>query len=191
MTTPIDIMRPLYKWKPVRWEKCLALYELASQCDNAIVELGSYDGNGTIALALGAKRDYQVYGIDQYKRSTGIYHQEFYASDEQDLHSNANKCGVKLTTIRMDAIEAASHWVTMYGDKKPISLVIWDISLPNRMPQDFLAWSELIEPGGMYLMKDNHKWELGWRDLVNALPNNWKIDYMKYEACLWGVRRIK
>lgn len=185
MTTPIDIMKPLYKWKPVRWEKCLALYELASYCNNAIVELGSYNGNGTIALALGAKRPYQVYGIDQYKRSSGIYHQEFYASDEQDLHSNAAKCNVQINTVKADAVQAAKNW-----DNGPVSLVVWDISLPNRMPDDFLAWTEHIEPGGLYLMKDNHKWELGWRDLVNALPNNWKIDYMKYEACLWGVRKL-
>lgn len=186
MATPIDIMKSLYKWKSVRWQKCLALYELARHCDNAIVELGSYDGNGTIALALGAKRPYQVYGVDQYKRSTGIYHQEFYASDEQDLHRNAAKCGVKIRTIKADAVEAAKG----FGDG-PISLVVWDISLPNRMPDDFLAWSDLIEPGGMYLMKDNHKWELGWRDLVDNLPDNWAIDYMKYEACLWGVKRIR
>lgn len=183
----LEIMRPLYKWKSVRWQKCLTLYDLAYQATSAIVELGSYDGNGTIALALGAQagNNAPVYGVDQYVRSTGIYHQEFYASDEGKLHRNASLCGVGIETIKADTRDAARWW-----DRGLISLVVWDLSLPDRMPDDFTAWMNLIEPGGLYVMKDNPKWDFSFnlaRDV--ALEAGWSVDFIKLEACLWGLKK--
>lgn len=183
----LQVMRPLYQWKAVRWQKCLALYELARLVELPIVELGSYDGNGTIALALGAKagNNAPVYGVDQYKRSSGIYHQEFYASDEQDLHRNAENCGVEIVTIKADARQAALDW-----NNGPVSLVIWDISLPDRMPGDWEAWRDLIDPGGLFVMKDNHSWDLGFGSLLNlAKKKGWGVGIWNGKACLWGLQK--
>lgn len=44
---------PLFDWPSVRRHKCLTLYTLARRVEHgAIVELGTYHGTGTIALAL-------------------------------------------------------------------------------------------------------------------------------------------
>lgn len=185
MTTSIDIIKPLYEWTSVRWNKCLALYEFAKQATGPIVELGCYDGNGTLALAIGSRdgNGVPVYGIDQFKRFTGLYQQQFYPEDEARLKEYLSVVGVAdiVTVIKATSEEASTAW-----DKGDINLLVWDISLP-RLYQDWLLWEPYIK--GLFLAKDTSVFDFGWREVYgHAMANGWQKGPILPDACLYGVR---
>jgi hypothetical protein len=184
----LEEMKDLFEWTSVRWEKCLTLYELAKQATGPIVELGAYDGNGTIALALGSKagNGYSVYAIDQWQRFTGLYQQQFYPEDRGRLIENASKAGVVdiIKTVQEDAARPIHIWTI-----GPAALVIWDISLP-RLFEDWQAWHPHIAPGGLFVGKDTTVWDFGWQQVQqDAIERGWIVELAKMEACLWGVRK--
>ena len=181
----LDPMKNLFEWTSVRWEKCLTLYELARQATGPIVELGAFDGNGTIALALGSKAGNRVpvYGVDQWERFTGLYQQQFYPEDRDRLIDNIIKTQVLgiVETIKSDAVGLSNRW-----EHGPVSLLVWDISLP-RLFEDWQAWHRHIAPGGLFVGKDTTIWDFGWQEVQqDALEKGWTVELAKLEACLWG-----
>lgn len=181
---PLDPMRHLFEWTSVRWNKCLELYELGKAATGPIVELGAYDGNGTIALALGAQDGHgaHVYGVDQWQRFTGLYQQQFYPEDRDKLLENAAAAGVRIALVQDDVERAAGMW-----DDEAVSLVVWDVSLP-RIPRDFMAWRNKIMPGGLFVAKDTTTFDFGWPEVRRAAAD-WDLVLDKVEACLWGIRK--
>lgn len=180
----IDVIRPLFDWTSVRWNKCLALYDLAKQATGPIVELGAFDGNGTIALALGAKagNGMPVYGVDQWRTFTGLYRQRFAPTDKDNLIKNARAAGVTISLVHADSETAAAEW--KHG---PIALLVWDISLP-RMIDDFLAWQDHIAPGGLFVGKDTRAFDFGWPEVWRT-ATDWELIMENPEACLWAIQK--
>jgi predicted O-methyltransferase YrrM len=183
----LEIMKPLFDWPSVRWNKCLALYDMARKQTRPIVELGAYTGNGTIALGLGSRdgNNVPVYGIDQWLRFTGLYQQQFYPQDKQECERNIKTVGLdNITLVQGDLREVAANW--QYG---PISMLVWDVSLPT-LKDDFVAWKYLVEPGGLFVAKDTTVWDFGWRGVVDVGYNEgWNVVFESYESCLFGIRK--
>lgn len=184
----LDPMKDLFDWPSVRWNKCLTLYELARDATGPIVELGAFDGNGTIALALGSKAGNRqpVYAVDQWVRFTGLYQQQFYPDDMDKLVLNAVKADVidYIWPIQADVGKLAERW-----DIGPIALLVWDISLP-RLFEDWQAWYGHIVSGGLFVGKDTTVWDFGWREVQeDALRQGWQVILEKTEACLWAVQK--
>lgn len=184
MSHHLDPMKDLFEWTSVRWEKCLALYALATAALGPIVELGAYDGNGTIALALGAKagNNVPVYGVDQWLRFTGLYQQQFYPEDKLTLIKNAAAAGVTVIPVQGDIVQVGIDW--QHG---PVSMVVWDVSLP-RLLKDFSVWQHHIMPGGLFVAKDTSVFDFGWQDVIQAAPG-WPVFLEKPEACLWAIQK--
>ena len=179
-------IKPLFEnWPSVRWNKCLYLFQFAKQATGPIVELGCYDGNGTLALALGSQagNNVPVYAIDKFERFTGLYQQQFYPEDEQRLNDNLRIMRLEdnVTIIKGDSETVAEIWP---GDS--INLLMWDISLP-RLYEDWLCWYKYVN--GLFLAKDTTTYDFGWQKVYkDAIERGWRGGPMLPEACLWGVR---
>lgn len=189
MTTPIDEMKDLFEWTSVRWNKCLTLYQLAQEATGPIAELGTYNGNGTIALGLGSRdgNNVQIYGVDQWQRFTGLYAQQFYASDYDDCKANIAKVGLKnIELVKGNSKFIGQTWLNRYPK---LSAVVWDISLPQ-LYSDWQAWRINIKPGGLFVAKDTTIYDFGWLDVKReALELGWQPVFEDKEACLYAVRK--
>jgi len=180
----LEQIKPLFEWTSVRWNKCQVLYDLAKQATGPIVELGAYDGNGTLALGLGSKAGNKVpvYGIDQWQRFTGLYAQQFYPEDYDRFVQNIIKADLSqiIQPIKGESGKVAQVW------EKEIALLVWDISLP-RLRQDWVWWHKHIK--GMFVAKDTTTFDFGWLDVKGyALKEGWQAGPEWPEACLWSVR---
>lgn len=128
------------------------LYQLGqfNQCDGAIVEIGSWKGKSTIALALGAAKVHQekIYAIDPHK----ILPEEKYFEDtEAEFYANIKEVGMdgQVTALIMTSQEAARGW------NKPIRL-LW-IDGDHRYESaklDFTLWEPHVVEGGILAMHD-------------------------------------
>jgi predicted O-methyltransferase YrrM len=128
------------------------LYHLGqiNQCDGVIVEIGSWQGKSTIALAMGAARVHRekIYAIDPH----AIQPEEGYPEDTRSAFTaNIREAGLDSQVIPMimTSKEAASDW------SQPIRL-LW-IDGDHRyesVKQDFLLWEPFVVDGGIIAMHD-------------------------------------
>jgi MMP 1-O-methyltransferase len=128
------------------------LYHLGqiNQCDGVIVEIGSWQGKSTIALALGAaKADREkIYAIDPH----AIQLEEGYLEDTRfAFMANIRQAGIdgQVIPMIMTSKEAARDW------SQPIRL-LW-IDGDHRyesVKQDFLLWEPFVAYGGIIAMHD-------------------------------------
>lgn len=181
----LEIIKPLFDWTSVRWNKCLVLYDLAKQATGPIVELGAYDGNGTLALALGSQAGNRVpvYAVDKWERFTGLYRQEFYSEDYTRFMTNVETIGVQDVVVPM---KGDSEFIGLDWINGKIDLLVWDISLP-RLVRDWTIWHRRVS--GLFVAKDTLAFDFGWQ-LVKmlALESGWQ-PYLDWpEACLWSVK---
>lgn len=93
-------------------EEIAYLFELA-QCvrDGCIIEVGSWRGRSTAALALGSQRGYKipVYAIEPHEDSLGRYGGHFGSADRVKFFENMLKIGA-LDVVRL--INLSSSYVT-------------------------------------------------------------------------------
>lgn len=136
------------KWHPIRYAKCLALFELAQGVkDGNIVELGTFRGLGAIALSLGATQP--VYTIDSYKQNTDSQGYAYTSNDQLRFWENRSKAGVNPRLIEGDA--------RMEGHMTPresVGLLFWDLGEKGRLVDDIKAWLPALRPDGLVAVKD-------------------------------------
>jgi predicted O-methyltransferase YrrM len=128
------------------------LYHLGqfNQREGAIVEIGSWKGKSTIALALGAAKVHQekIYAIDPHK----IFPEEKYFEDtEAEFFANIKQAGIdsQVAPMIMTSEEAARGW------NKPVRL-LW-IDGDHRYESiklDFALWEPHVVEGGILAMHD-------------------------------------
>lgn len=146
------------------------LTRLASEViTGVIVELGAYRGEGTAALCRGAS--VPVYTIDDYRPKQGWAGEHYGYTDYKRFMDNV---GTAATLI----IENIS---LVKWPAKNISLLIWDLGLPDRLTNDFDTWQDRVT--GKFVIHDTEDQKLGSRELN---PPGWR----KYkDGVFWILER--
>lgn len=134
------------------------LTRLASEVSKGvIVELGAYRGEGTAALCRGAK--VPVYAIDDYQSKQGWAGEHYGYADYKKFTDNA---GSSATLI----IENISQ---VKWPAKNISLLVWDLGMPDRLADDFDTWKDRVI--GKLVIHDTDDQRLGSAELN---PPGWR-----------------
>jgi hypothetical protein len=126
--------------------------------DSCIVELGTYHGKGTVALAQGvvlSGNDVEVITVDDYKEKKGWIGERYCPEDAQVFYANIKSVGIHITHSRMNFDDAVKMWT------RPIGLLYWDPGCVERFENDWLNWSPFIIPDGVFIVKDTPSGHLG------------------------------
>lgn len=144
-----------------------ALYRLSQRVtDGVIVELGAYVGRSAIALAWDSVLP--VYSVDDYSKHVDWSGRAYGALNEAEYRRKIEAAQVHTTLIKSDVQEAGLKWA------RPIGLLVWDVSEPKRLYDDWLIWREYIVVGGFALLRDTFDKRLGSDDVI-------KHEYVNHE----------
>ena len=183
----LSVERPLFDWPGARWGKCLALYTYARRCTKGpIIELGTYHGCGSIALALGNRDGHQVpfYTIDPFVDYAGwIGGEHYYPQDLDVFKSNLEKLDL---TNHVALIQERSEDVAQWFDDQ-YEFLFWDIG-GSRLFDDYLDWYGLCALGGTIAVKDLTSWSFGFDDVAeHALENGFVTQDHFRPGCIWTL----
>jgi predicted O-methyltransferase YrrM len=129
---------------------CLFKLGQFDQAKGAIVEIGSWKGKSTVALALGAARVHKekVYAIDPHR----IQPEEGYFEDTgAEFLANLSRLGLndRVVPLMMTSAEACRGW------DQPVRLLWIDGDHRYEAAKlDFAAWEPHLVPGGILAMHD-------------------------------------
>lgn len=162
------------------------LTKLASQVNEGfIVELGTYHGKGTIALAKEAK--VRVYTIDDFEEKHGWIGERYGPEDEEVFWDNINNAGLEneIVHVKMTFEEAAEQW------QWDIGLLYWDPGMIGRFRQDFMDWNTFVIPGGIFIAKDTAQGHLGTFGLINEVIRMGSWERFDYWQGVSFLRRLR
>lgn len=133
--------------------------------EDCIVEVGSYRGRSTTALALGSKAA-PVYAIDPHESFEGIYGGEFGPADRRAFFENLLKAGVveRVRLVNLSSEGASQGWNRTIG-------LLWidgDHSLEGTR-RDFDAWRPFLQPGSIVAFHDARDPDGGPARLIETL----------------------
>lgn len=152
------------------------LTQLASEVTEGvgvIVELGAYQGEGTLALCRGANNT--IIAIDDFADRQGWAGENYRPIDEWVFKNRLINQNIIL--INNDIILASQDWV--YGS---IGLLVWDLGIPDRLQGDFEQWQDKVS--GKFVVHDTDDQRLGSKELN---PIGWR----KYkEGVFWILERL-
>ncbi len=115
LPSPQDIRLMLTVEGKILPEEALLLYRLASRVqDGCIVEIGSYRGQSTVALALGARSGHQapVFAIEPHENFTGVQGGQFGPADRVAFCQNLLQAGCleSVRLINLPSQQVAASW---------------------------------------------------------------------------------
>ncbi len=131
------------------------LFELASRVtDRCILEVGSYRGKSTVALALGSQAgsNVPVYAIEPHENHVGISGKRFGSADRIAFFKNLLRanCAEVVRLLNVSSEMVSGTWV------EPIGL-LW-IDGDHRyaaVKRDFECWEPFVAKGGLILFHDS------------------------------------
>jgi predicted O-methyltransferase YrrM len=135
-------------------DEARCLFDLARTArDGVIVEIGSYHGKSTVALALGSQMgaDLPVYAIDPMMPWSGLRGRAFGPDDKAVLCRNLLLAGVtrQVWVVQLASLEAVAGW------RKPIALLFLDGDHSYKAVRgDVEAWSAHLQPDGHLVLDD-------------------------------------
>lgn len=158
------LLESMFPMPAPRREKCRALFRHAQKVrpGHAIVELGTAEGCGAIALALGAKTGVRVFTIDDFEHRRGWAAEPYSPENERTCTANFENAGVDVTIVKSSVEIAHKEWFA------PIDLLHWDLGMFSGMERDFYNWEPLVVKGGKLLMHDTMDRRLGSNGLENS-----------------------
>jgi predicted O-methyltransferase YrrM len=165
-------------------DECLLLMRLASQVrDGAIVEIGSYRGRSTLALAMGSARgaSVPVFAIEPHAEFTGVLGARFGPEDKAAFERNISRSGLSFLVhlVSESSQAAASRW------NAPVGL-LW-IDADHRyhaVKKDFELWSPFLLANGRIAFDDSTRAGLGPHTLIREI-----LAHEAYE-CLQIVGKV-
>lgn len=132
------------------------LYDLAKGVDknSVIVEIGSFRGRSTVALALGTKsgQGCRIYAIDPHFNFTGIKGGKFSEKDMAALYKNLTRANVgdKVAVICLPSLQIAQSW-----NDKNIGLLWLDGDHKyESVKADFESWLPFLVNGALVVLDD-------------------------------------
>jgi predicted O-methyltransferase YrrM len=145
------------------------LYELAAGVTTGvIVEVGTFHGKSTVALALGAQAGARprVFGVDPFVTFTGEYGRTFTPAEKIPLLQNLLLAGVAehVWLLQTTSQQAAAGWTEPIG-------FLWidgDHSYDGARG-DFTAWAAHLVPGGHVAFHDSRGERSGATRLVREV----------------------
>jgi len=145
------------------------LFELASKVsEGCIIEVGSYRGRSTVALALGTQRGKQlpVYAIEPHERFTGLLGGQFGPWDRVEFFKNMlrTQCAETVRLLNISSEVVSKGW------SQPISL-LWidgDHSYEGTR-RDFDCWAKFVIPTGFIAFHDSLDEKLGPKKLIDEV----------------------
>jgi hypothetical protein len=145
------------------------LYDLGrSATGGCIVEIGSFHGKSTVALALGARAGgkARVYAVDPYVSFVGACGGRFAPEDKTALLRNLLLAGVadQVWLLHVPSAHAAEGWT------EPIALLWIDGDHTHvAVKTDVGAWEPFLVAGGLMAFHDSLDAELGPRRIIDEL----------------------
>jgi len=133
------------------------LMELAKSTppETVIVEIGSYRGRSTIALAFGSREGNgnRVYAIDPHSKFLGILGGTFGPSDQANFYDNivSAKVGEIVCSVSLPSLAAARSW----SDRNVSLLWVDGDHSYKAVREDFEAWKSFVIRGGIVAFHDN------------------------------------
>jgi hypothetical protein len=141
--------------------ECLLLFDLASQVSlGCIVEIGSYRGRSTVALALGslAKSRVPIYAIEPHESFKGVLGGDFGPKDRIEFFKNILRTGVGEI---VHLVNLSSEVVSKGWDKEISLLWIDGNHRYEAVKRDFLCWEPFVVKGGLIAFHDSTNLNLG------------------------------
>ncbi|MDX1530869.1 MAG: class I SAM-dependent methyltransferase [Rhodothermales bacterium] len=153
-------------------DECLLLMELAAAVeDGAIVEIGSYRGRSTVALAIGSQcgNGRPVYAVEPHEEFVGEFGAHFGPADRTAFFKNVLRCHASETVrlINLPAETVARSW------DLPIGL-LW-IDGDHRyeaVKKDYEMWTPHLRPGTLVCFDDSATGKGGPHRLVSELTQS-------------------
>ncbi len=150
-------------------EEAALLYDLARQVeDGCILEIGSYRGRSTVALALGARAGLgpPVFAIEPHEPFSGVLGGNFGPADRGAFYRNMLRSGCfeEVRLINLDSATVAPGW------RKPIGL-LWidgDHSYEG-VKRDFECWFPHLTDEAKIAFDDSLDPELGPARLIREI----------------------
>lgn len=142
-------------------EEAELLYQLAARVrSGSIVEIGSYHGKSTVALALGSRDHHRVpvYAVDPNEVFTGVLGGQFGPVDRAEFLANLLRCGVA-ETVRVVNLKSRQAAAGLQG---PVGL-LW-IDGDHRyeaVKEDLDCWQPHLLPGALVALHDSKDPNLG------------------------------
>lgn len=133
----------------------LAAQVPAGQC---IVEIGSYRGRSTIALAYGAPDGVLVYAVDPHEEHT-VMGLPFGMADNQAFMANVSRAGLghKIRVVNLPASVGRKHW---FGWQNVGLFFIDGAHEYDAVRQDVEVWGWYLVNGGLLTLHDSSgTWE--------------------------------
>jgi predicted O-methyltransferase YrrM len=153
-------------------EEALFLHELAKLVnpDNGIVEIGSYEGKSTVALASGAREGVITYAIDPHTGDISEANAGILVDTYEKFISNIETANLstRVNAKRMTSVEASSLY-----DGKPIGLLFIDgWHSTQAVVEDIESWAPFLDENAIIVFDDWNDPEVkaGIRAKDHALP---------------------
>lgn len=192
--TALDVLMRVFPDMPQpRLEKCATLYELGrlgwthdkqKTSQACIVELGTYHGNGAIALCLGTAdgKGLPVYTIDDFEAKKGWAGEHYGPADRLVFESNCKEAGVSPLSIVSTITNASTIWAV------PVTLLYWDAGL-DTLEHDFMRWERLIRVNGTAAFHDTDDGLFSAKELCARLIAD--EGYKEYKQWPGGIHTVK
>lgn len=150
--------------------KCLMKNANQVKKEGVIVEIGSYRGRSTCALALGSKgRQVAIYAIDPQEEFVGEYGGIYGKDDRKEFFKNILKLDLvnRVRLINLQSQDVSKCWESSID-------LLW-IDGDHRyeeVREDLFCWSKFVKPEGLIALHDSLNPDQGpykaIRDLIKA-----------------------
>jgi predicted O-methyltransferase YrrM len=164
-----------------------ALMKLASEVPpgTCILEVGSYRGRSTSALALGANGA-PVYAIEPHESFEGIYGGQFGPADRRAFFRNLLRAGVveKVRLVNLSSEVVSKGW------ERPIGLLWLDGDhTVEGVRRDFESWEPYLRPGGVVAFHDATDPDGGPAKLIERLTADGAYEQVAAVEQIVALRR--
>lgn len=178
-----------HKMSPFNRKKTATFYELArlAPAHGVIVELGAHHGIGTAALWYGARDGHRcnVIAVDAYTDKLGWAKEPYTYADRRVWEDNMQDARINPQLIQADASELAAVY------NKPVSLLVHDLGMKYRMPDDVMEWECHIMVNGMIAMRDIDDYSMGTEAAVRNLMATGRWDRRRnWDAFITSMEKI-
>lgn len=185
-----DLLRTISAEGMVMPDECLLLMRMASQVrDGAIVEIGSYRGRSTIALATGSARGARipVYAVDPHESFTGVLGARFGPDDLTQFTRNIERAGV--ADLVVPVVDTSANAAAKWNGAIELLWIDGDHRY-EAVRQDFELWSEFVVAGGRIALDDSTVAGLGPNTLVGEVVSDGAFRVLEIVGKVTVVARV-